>query len=247
MGTARLSLVLALVLLVTSLLPARQVLAAGELPPDTFSASASATTTGCVRHIVRRGETLSSIARRYRTTVWNLARLNRIWDVNRIYPGQVLLIFPCVPPPKPPPPPPAPPPPPPPAPPPPAPPFTCAIQPVLGFGRVWTNNPNVRVALGCPTTPETGLTLTAQRFQFGWLWFNHAFTRWELLNSRTQTWALFSDEGSARAAAAGQLGAALTGAFMATGTYQLYDGGGMIWTPATGIIVFFNNGTWRGF
>ncbi|HBY95962.1 MAG TPA: hypothetical protein DEP84_18745, partial [Chloroflexi bacterium] len=134
-------------------------------------------------------------------------------------------------------------PPPPPAPPPP---YSCAIQPILGFGRVWTDNPNVRAALGCPTTPERGLTLTAQRFQNGWLWYNQTLGRWELLNSSSHRWALYYDEGSARAAA-GQLGAALTGPFVVTGTYQLYDGGGMIWTPATGVIVFFNNGTWAGF
>ena len=48
------------------------------------SAQAAATYT------VRRGDTLSRIASRFHTTVTHLARLNRIADPNRIYPGQVI-------------------------------------------------------------------------------------------------------------------------------------------------------------
>jgi len=44
-----------------------------------------------VRHKVRRGETLSKIARRYRTTSQAIARINRI-NPNRLRPGQVLRI-----------------------------------------------------------------------------------------------------------------------------------------------------------
>lgn len=47
--------------------------------------------TGFRRHTVKRGETLTRIARRYRTTVEALARLNKI-DPRRLRPGQVLRI-----------------------------------------------------------------------------------------------------------------------------------------------------------
>ena len=43
------------------------------------------------RYVVRRGDTLSGIARRSRTTVADLARMNRIEDVDRIVVGQVMV------------------------------------------------------------------------------------------------------------------------------------------------------------
>jgi LysM repeat protein len=48
----------------------------------------------CNTHIVRRGETLYSLARRYGTTVWTLAMLNNLPNPNIIYAGQ-RLILPC--------------------------------------------------------------------------------------------------------------------------------------------------------
>lgn len=49
---------------------------------------------GCGSHIVQRGETLYSIARRYGTTVWTLAMINGLPNPNVIYAGQ-RLILPC--------------------------------------------------------------------------------------------------------------------------------------------------------
>jgi putative chitinase len=43
-------------------------------------------------HIVRRGETLYSIARRYGTTVWAIAAANNLHNPNVIYAGQRLVI-----------------------------------------------------------------------------------------------------------------------------------------------------------
>jgi LysM repeat protein len=45
-------------------------------------------------HIVQRGETLTSIARRYGTTVWTLARMNYLPNPNVVYVGQRLRV-PC--------------------------------------------------------------------------------------------------------------------------------------------------------
>ncbi|MEE8390973.1 MAG: PA14 domain-containing protein [Anaerolineae bacterium] len=47
---------------------------------------------GNVVHIVQRGETLYSIARRYGVSVWAIANVNRITNPNRIYAGQRLII-----------------------------------------------------------------------------------------------------------------------------------------------------------
>ncbi len=41
-------------------------------------------------YIVKKGDTLSAIARKYNTTVWEIAALNGIKNPNKIYVGQVL-------------------------------------------------------------------------------------------------------------------------------------------------------------
>ncbi len=45
-------------------------------------------------YVVQRGDTLYSIARRYGVSMWEIARVNGIADVNRIRVGQVLRIPP---------------------------------------------------------------------------------------------------------------------------------------------------------
>ena len=47
---------------------------------------------GSNSHRVVRGETLSSIAYRYGTSVWAIAKHNNIYNTNHIYAGQVLYI-----------------------------------------------------------------------------------------------------------------------------------------------------------
>ncbi|MBN1890678.1 MAG: LysM peptidoglycan-binding domain-containing protein [Thermoflexales bacterium] len=48
---------------------------------------------GCrATHVVQRGDTLSSLARRYNTTAWSIAIANNILNPNLIFPGQVLCI-----------------------------------------------------------------------------------------------------------------------------------------------------------
>jgi putative chitinase len=43
-------------------------------------------------HIVVRGQTLLRIARRYGVSAWRIAQANGIWNLNRIYAGQRLVI-----------------------------------------------------------------------------------------------------------------------------------------------------------
>jgi hypothetical protein len=233
------------------LVPSTALAATQPISPAPES-GAFAPTASCVYHTVRRGETLALIASYYGTTAWNIASANGLSNINWIYPGQVLVV-PCggtavqrvervviyeV------------------AAPPPPPPartyaqpayYYCDIQPILGFGRIWHNNANVRNSLGCPAGGEVTLSLQAMRYRGGWLWWNRTFGRWELLNSNNGRWALYYDGEAARHAAGNQLGTMLTGPFDTTGTYQLYQSGAMIWTPATGSIVFFNQGNWRSY
>ena len=126
-------------------------------------------------HIVKRGETLTIIARKYGVTVAKLANVNGIKNRNRIYVGTRLCIpgYAPPPPPRPPPPHPYPPPPPPPYyPPPPGPIVTppgCSIAPVHGFGKVWYNNASVRAKLGCPTAVEGGIAANDEPFYSGYV------------------------------------------------------------------------------
>ena len=51
--------------------------------------------TGCAGYVVRRGDTLWGIAKRYGTTVRKLTEYNRLTNPNLIYPGEVIEL-PCV-------------------------------------------------------------------------------------------------------------------------------------------------------
>jgi LysM repeat protein len=72
----------------TILVPSADVLrAARDVPDPAIEIYGSST----VRHIVKKGETLSGIAKRYRTTVATLKRLNRLRK-DAIFPGQSLRV-----------------------------------------------------------------------------------------------------------------------------------------------------------
>lgn len=46
-------------------------------------------------------------------------------------------------------------------------PLTCSFAPISGFGKVWGNNLNVQLQLGCPYYHEEGLTINYLPFQNG--------------------------------------------------------------------------------
>ncbi len=54
--------------------------------------ASAAPSESCPVHVVQRGETLYSIARRYGVDMWTIARANGITNPNRIYAGQRLVI-----------------------------------------------------------------------------------------------------------------------------------------------------------
>jgi lysozyme len=58
----------------------------------THASAGSANASAPFYHVVRYGETLSSIAWRYGVTTYSLAYTNGIWNPNLIYAGQVLVI-----------------------------------------------------------------------------------------------------------------------------------------------------------
>jgi len=58
------------------------------------SSAAPSASYGAIYHVVQPGENLTMIAWRYGTTPYAIAQLNGIWNMNLIYAGQVLLIYP---------------------------------------------------------------------------------------------------------------------------------------------------------
>lgn len=89
-GVRAAGLLLALTVVLTSVLMPANVSAAPAASPD---ASPSASGYYCAyTHYVRRGETLSGIARWYGVNMWTLARVNGIWNPNYIRAGQRLCI-----------------------------------------------------------------------------------------------------------------------------------------------------------
>lgn len=161
------------------------------LPLAAFTPKAEAGACRAV-YVVRRGDTLAVIAKRYNTTVAVIANANNIKNRNRIVIGKRLCIpGKWTPPPDShwPPPPPKPHPwpqpcqnpngcypPPPPGPcqtygcyPPPQPTPSCSITPVQGFGNVWYGNSTVRNRLGCPTAVEQGFKAVDEPFCFGYV------------------------------------------------------------------------------
>jgi LysM repeat protein len=75
----------------TALLPSSAVVAAALDVPDPAVERYGSAGRGTVTHVVKRGESLGSIARRYHTTVAALQRLNGL-KKSVIFPGQVILV-----------------------------------------------------------------------------------------------------------------------------------------------------------
>lgn len=57
-----------------------------------LTAGVQAQTSGVCRHVVSRGETLFRIGLRYGVSVYAIAEVNNIYNINLIFPGQALLI-----------------------------------------------------------------------------------------------------------------------------------------------------------
>lgn len=74
--------------IVIALLSLLMLLSAG----GALTSSAQAQTSGVCKHVVVRGETLFRIGLRYGVSVYAIAEVNNIYNINLIFPGQALLI-----------------------------------------------------------------------------------------------------------------------------------------------------------
>lgn len=151
---------------------------------------------------------------------------------------------------------------------------SCSIVPQNGFGNVWFRQANVRQALGCPTDHEQGFSGSQQRFQNGtavandtagiiyvlytngtWQQYRNTWTPGEPTFNpgivAPPGWCqpeygigkVWRNEPGVSTA----LGWAYAPAQAISGTTQQYQGGMMLWTAASGVVVLYNNGTFQRF
>lgn len=151
------------------------------------------------------------------------------------------------------------------------PPSGCAITPLLGFGRIWNGYSTVRAKLGCPADTEKSVWAAEQSFSGGYMfWRQDQQYLYVLYNNGTwqgfgDTWTsgepewdpgivpppgyyqpkrgfgkVWRDQAGVRNA----LGWATMEEHGFQGSVQPFDGGIMLWSPARGIYVLYNDGTW---
>lgn len=158
------------------------------------------------------------------------------------------------------------------APPPPPPPSGCPFAPVLGFGRVWSTYPAVRAKIGCPSEAEKGIWAGEQVFSGGYMFWRQDQTYIYVLYNNG-TWQGFADTWTSaepewdpsivpppgyyqpkrgfgkvwrnNANVRNALGWALIEERGINASAQAFTGGQMLWSPARGIYVLCNDGTWQ--
>lgn len=158
------------------------------------------------------------------------------------------------------------------APPPPPPPPVCPIMPILGFGRVWNTYSAVRAKLGCPTEAEQPTWAGEQTFVGGYM-FWHGGQKYIYVLYNNGTWQGFEDTWTSaepewdpsivpppgyyqpkrgfgkvwrnNPSVRSALGWATIEEYGFFGSSQTFTGGRMLWSPARGIYVLYNDGTWQ--
>ena len=263
----RITLLVLAVLLVLTLLP----MTSTQASPNSYGKC-----TCKAYYKVKKGDILSRIAAHYGVSTKAIQKCNHIKNRNRIYPGQVLCIPGTASHPHPPHPTPHPgyyPPPPQPG---DGPAASCAISPILGFGKVWYHNKNVRDKIGCPTAPETGINAVEQRFHSGYVVNNLDTKKLYIMFSGTGQWTTYPD--------AWKQGDPITNPTLTppagwcqpeygigkmwrnednysqklgwaycppnrpvTATWQPFEHGEMIWTATQGVFVLYDSNTYRRF
>jgi photosystem II stability/assembly factor-like uncharacterized protein len=68
----------------------------------------------------------------------------------------------------------------------------CSQAPMLGFGKVWHDNPRVQQRLRCPAGLEVGQTVVEQPFQHGWM-FRRDDTDQIYVVRDTGAWSVYPD------------------------------------------------------
>jgi hypothetical protein len=150
---------------------------------------------------------------------------------------------------------------------------SCSLQPVRGFGLVYSTNPDVATRLGCASAPEIGSQSTRQTFEHG-VMIRRDDVRQIFVIKGDGTWAVYSDTYQAGETSP-DVGVAPSGRFApvdgfgklwreqpglrqalgwatgpaqdVSGAYEDFAAGRMVWTSDRTIYALFSDGTWRSF
>ncbi|MBN8591533.1 MAG: LysM peptidoglycan-binding domain-containing protein [Anaerolineae bacterium] len=120
------------------------------------------------------------------------------------------------------------------------------IRPIFGFGKVWGNYPDIQAALGWAISNEQGYITTVTRYGIGVFDWVRPDTNRVLVSgpSNNRTWAL-------NGAVVLPTPIPPTAAPSVTTTqasYQVYEGGFLIWEANTGnVVAFYNDSSYRVF
>ena len=72
----------------------------------------------------------------------------------------------------------------------------CAIQPVSGFGLVYTSTSGLPVKMGCPTEHEHNILMAHRAFEYGFMFYQHQTEQIWVFYNRTSTWDVYANDNS---------------------------------------------------
>jgi hypothetical protein len=120
------------------------------------------------------------------------------------------------------------------------------IRPIFGFGKVWGNYPDIQAALGWAVGNEQGYITTVTRYGIGVFDWVRPDSNRVLVSGpgNNRTWALNGTVILPTPIPPTPAPSVTT----TQASYQVYEGGFMIWEANTGnVVVFYNDSTYRVF
>jgi|GEM_PF-4897211 len=119
----------------------------------------------------------------------------------------------------------------------------CEVQPVRGFGLLYTTVPQVATNLGCAAGPEAGISLSVQAYANGRTIVAPDQKVTYVLQSNG-TWTKQTGSPALSSAAAAALGAPAGSVQNVGGAVENFQHGLLLWTPDRVIYALFADGTW---
>lgn len=121
---------------------------------------------------------------------------------------------------------------------------SCEIQPIRGFGLVYTSVPSLATRLGCATGQETGTSLTLQAYANGQT-IDAPAQKTTFILTKSGSWSSHADGTNDASSALAALGAPSGSAQNVGGAIESFQHGTLLWTPDRVIFAMFADGGWE--